>query len=342
MPLEPAPPIADSRICDDERAKRPGRGARRLLLPIPEAEAVAEAEAERGRGDGDGCFCCCCCCCSCLSQGEREGERRRPLLPPRLISSDDGEVSDLGMEAAALPLRSTSTPSSPPPLDDGSRCSCCSSCCSPSSATAAASLIACCDLRTAGETARSGRGRSGGVGEGAREIEAETEVEVAEAEGGEGLSGEFLPRGGRLLLLFVAAFGGLGMTGRGRAWGARQAAAAAVAAAAAASVALAPSSSSAFNSSSSSCSAPSVPAALSACCSLASSRKAAKMSVGTRSRWPRSCSLEEEVFFPFFFFSEKVFEVFSSPFARHHQDSTLPLSLSLSFLTCLNSTPSRW
>jgi hypothetical protein len=138
-----------------------------------------------------------------------------------------------------------------------------------------------------------------------------------------------------------------GKRGSGRAGGGRGAAAAAVegtsVSAAASAAALAASSSC----SSSSCSAPSVPAALSACCSLASSRKAAKMSVGTRSRWPRSWRRERESFFfrVRVFFERKKSKFLPLPFSSRSLDALSLFSLSLSLflcLTCLNSTPSLW
>lgn len=269
LPLDPDPPaIAESWCCDEERAKRPGRGARRLLPPELAEGGRGDGDS-RGGGDrgGDGRR---CCCPRCRLQGEREGEggeARGPLLPSRLLLGKEGGggVSDLGQAAAAALAFPPSTSSSP--SLGGS---------SPSSATAAASLIACCDLLTAGDTAKSGRDeRAGAVG------------------AGEGLfRGEALPSGGKRLLQPLApAFGarGLGVAWRGRrgggsARGGRGAAASfegGTSSAASAAAALS-------SSSSSSRSAPRVPAALSACCSRASSKKAAKMSVGTRSRWPRS------------------------------------------------------
>ena len=123
LPLD-APPIAESRCCEEERAKRPGRGARRFVppltpLPLP-AAPPAELCGEGGRGDGDragdGRLNCCC-----LFHGEREGdeageEARRPLLPlrlplPRGSSEEGGGVPDLGGGAVAAVL----LPGSPPP-----------------------------------------------------------------------------------------------------------------------------------------------------------------------------------------------------------------------------------
>ena len=171
---------------------------------------------------------------------------------------------------------------------------------------------------------------------------------------GKRLRGEFLPSGGRLLLLlFALPPPGLGAGRRGRrpegagGGGSGEAALEDEASAASASAASAALSFS-FPSSSSSRSAPSVPAALSACCSLASSRKAAKMSVGTRSRWPRSFFWKFFFFFFFFFFCI-VFLVFSEGFERNVKKRFSLVSLfTLAFdafflsLTCLNSTPSLW